>query len=66
MDAKWIAEERRLWDQFMAWPRLTSDTRRGARLIHKAKERGKPAPKYPSTDEAAARSWGAYRAWISH
>ena len=66
MDKKWVREERELWDAMFWHPRLTCDTRRGAKLILEAKLKGKKPPKLLSNAEVLAKSWHAYDLWVKH
>jgi hypothetical protein len=66
MDKIWILEERKLWDAMHAWPRLTADSRKGAKLIAEAKRSGRKPPKLPTDAEALAKSWSKYKSWIAH
>lgn len=61
MDKKWIAEERKLWDAVHAWPAVTADTKAGRKIARRG-----ASHKLVSQEEATARSWQAYRAWITH
>ncbi len=66
MDQKWRSEERKLWDAMHAWPCITSGSRKGRRMTERAKRAGHKLPKLPTDEEAAAKSWAVYRAWIAH
>jgi len=65
-DKAWRLAERQLWDAMFWEPKVTAESRRGIRMVKKAKLAGRKPPRLMSGEEVTARSWQAYERWIEH